>query len=153
MIPKIIQEAMYETSIMGSLNRIKDYVYYKYKNINNSTYDPKQDISNVMSFGSRNSFGTDISIIGEYFRSLCNNQYFAVVPKSTDLKYIKDFKPSYKLLSNIDFHKYKLLRLEIVKNKGYFVESNQDISINNPDVTELNINVDNLIIPEFKMLP
>ena len=42
---------------------------------------------------------------------------------SLDLKYIKDFKPSYKLLSNIDFHKYKLLRLEIVKNKGYFVES------------------------------
>ena len=139
------------TTISDKMNFVKDYVYYNFKNLFNPAYNPNQ--KDYMEVGSRKRFGTDGSINGEYFRSMSDNQYFAVASKSLENEYITWFRPSNKLPENIDFNKYKLLRLEIVKNKGYFVESNQDITINDADYTEINVPIDQLIIPEFKPLP
>ena len=126
------------TTMNDKMNHIKDYVYYNIKNMFNPVYLPGQDISDAMRNGSRNRFGTDGSINGEYFRSMSDNQYF---------------RPSNKISKNIDFNKEKLYRLEIVRNKGYFIESNQDISIINADVTEITTPFDELIITPFKPLP
>jgi hypothetical protein len=76
-----------------------------------------------------------------------------VTTKSCENRHVTDFVPSNKLPKNIDFNKHKLLRLEIVRDKGYFVESNQDIHTDNPDYTEITIPTEKLIIPEFKPLP
>ena len=135
------------------MNFVKDFVYYRIKNLFNPAYNPDQPIDDYMKNGSRQRFGTDGYINGEYFRSLSDNQYFAVATKSVELRYITFFVPSNKLPKNIDFSKEKLYRLEIVRDKKYFVESNQDITVDNPDVTEINIPIEKLIIPDFKPLP
>jgi hypothetical protein len=141
------------TTMNDKMNHIKDYVYYNIKNMFNPVYLPGQDISDAIHNGSRNRFGTDGSINGEYFRSMSDNQYFAVMDKSVRPQDITYFRPSNKISKNIDFNKEKLYRLEIVRNKGYFIESNQDISIRNADVTEITTPIDELIIPPFKPLP
>jgi hypothetical protein len=141
------------TTMNDKMNFVKDFVYYNFKNLFNPAYCPDQDISDVMDNGSRKRFGTDGSINGEYFRSMSDNQYFAVVDKSVRPKDITYFRPSNQITKEIDFKKEKIYRLEIVRNKGYFIESNQCITIKNPDVTEINTPINDLIIPEFKPLP
>jgi hypothetical protein len=51
--------------------------------------------------------------------------------------------------------KHVILRLEFVKNKQYFVEGYQAISIRNPDATAMDMSLDELrrITPEFKPIP
>lgn len=141
------------TTMNDKMNFVKDFVYYNFKNMFNPSYFPDQDISDVIQNGSRKRFGTDGSINGEYLRSMTNNQYFAVVEKSVRPQDIVYFRPSNKISKDIDFNKEKLYRLEIVRNKGYFIESNQDITIRNPDVTEITTPINELIIPTFKPLP
>jgi hypothetical protein len=137
------------TTMNDKINYVKDYVYYNFKNMFNPEYYPDKNISG----DSYKRFGTDGYINGKYFRSMTDNQYFAVIDKSIRPQDISYFRPSNKIIKNIDFNKDKLYRLEIVRNKEYFIESNQDISVKNPDVTELSIPFDELIIPTFKPLP
>jgi hypothetical protein len=141
------------TTMNDKIKFVKEYVYYNFKNLFNPVYSPEQDIHDSMQNGSRKRFGTDGSINGEYFRSMSDNQYFAVMDKSVKPQNIVYFMPSNKLPNEIDFNTKNLYRLEIVRNKGYFIESNQCISIRNADVTEINIPIDELIIPSFKPLP
>lgn len=135
------------------MNFVKDFVYYNFKNKFNPAYVLQQDINDGMENGSRKSFTTDGFINGEYFRSMTDNQYFAVVDKSIRLQDISYFRPSNKLPKEIDFNKEKLYRLEIVRNKKYFIESNQHITIRNPDITEITTPINQLIIPPFNPLP
>jgi hypothetical protein len=140
-------------TIKDKMNFVKDFVYYNFKNMFNPVYDPYQDINDSLQNGSRKRFGTDCFINGEYFRSMTDNQYFAIMNKTAKPQDVDYFIPSKYLPKEIDFNNVKLYRLEIVRHKGYFIESNQCISIKNADVTEINIPINDLIIPTFKNLP
>jgi hypothetical protein len=122
----------------------------------NPAYRSKQSYENEMKFGSRHRFHVNCHINGEYFREVSNNQYFAIVNKSTDPKNVRYFVPSTNIMNHvIDPKKEKLLRLEIVKNKKYWIESSQAIDVydENPDVVVLNTPIEDLIIPEFVPVP
>ena len=108
---------------------------------------------------------TDYHFEGEFFRSKTQNQYFCVMDKNRkvgDLSSLKnfggDFRPldqAIQMLHKYDPEKDVLLRLEFTKHKYYFVESYQAISIQNPDVTVMNMPLDELIsmTPKFEPLP
>lgn len=127
----------------------------------NPAYKSKQSVSDYMTYGSRNRFSTDHHINGEYFRSRTNNQYFCVVDKNIKINeistFVGDFRPLDVALQLRDYHpdKNKILRLEMTKNKAYFVESYQAITIRNPDVTVMNMPLEELIsiTPKFEELP
>ena len=112
----------------------------------------------------KNYFTTDYFIEGEYFRSKTNNEYFRIIDKNEYMKnsqQITHFFPSSNLSShphfkNYDPEKHVIIRLEFNKNKNYFVESNQAITVKNPDITILNnTSIDELIVntPKFINLP
>ena len=52
---------------------------------------------------------------------------------------------------NYDHDKHVILRLEFSRNKEYFVESYQAISIKNPDVTVIDMPLEELLLitPKF----
>ncbi len=135
------------------MNTIQKKIFYRLKTVFNKHYDVNQTLENKSDIGSRNNFGTDIYVNGEYFRSLSDNHYFALVDKSYNEENIKEFQPSSRMPSTIDFEKQKLYRLEIVRNKKYFVEANQNIAVSDADIFEIKTQIDNLVIPEFKPLP
>jgi len=124
----------------------------------NSAYDSNHN-NDVP--GSRNRFTTDCHINGEYFRSRTNNQYFCVVDKNVKVgelsEFMGDFRQIHNALGTRNYHpdKHVILRLEFSRNKEYFVESYQAISIKNPDVTMMNIPLKELLLitPKFEELP
>ena len=122
---------------------------------------PKAFISSIMSDNKKNNLHTDYSFNGEIFRSKTNNQYFCVVDKNKKVGELSSFNGDFRSLENaIKLHKYNpekdvILRLEFTKNKSYFVESYQAISVLNPDVTVMNMSLEELrkITPDFEPLP
>ena len=107
---------------------------------------------------------TDYHFEGEFFRSKTKNQYFCVVDKNRKVGELSqlsnfggDFRPldqAIQMLNKFDPEKNVLLRLEFTKDKYYFVESYQAISIKNPDVTIMNMPLEELIMitPKFEKL-
>jgi len=120
-----------------------------------------QSIRDFMKHGSRSNFHTDMHINGEYFRSRTDNQYFCVINKNDTIDQlygtIADFRPLHDAIRVRDYNpdKHRILRLEFTKNKGYFVESYQAISVKNPDVTIMNMPLEELLLitPKFEELP
>jgi hypothetical protein len=112
-------------------------------------------------YRSKNNFHTDIHIEGEYFRSKTTNQYFSFIDKNRKVEELSQFTADFRSLDQIienhkyDPEKHKLVRLEFTKNKLYFVESYQAITIRNPDVTLMNVPLNELlsITPKFEPLP
>ena len=127
----------------------------------NSAYRANQPVDDYFQYGSRKYFTTDTSINGEYFRSRTNNQYFCVVNKNVKIEEINSYICDFRNLEDaIKIRKYNpktdiLLRLNFEKNKSYFVESYQAITIKNPDFTIVNIPLEELkkVIPKFEPLP
>lgn len=111
------------------------------QSIFNPSYESNQSTDSWCKNGSRKYFGTDSLINGEYFRSRTDNQYFRIINKDYQIKELQKFThffPSTQLYDvEYDPIKHVIIRLEFIKNKGYFVESNQSITISNPDVTIL----------------
>ena len=127
----------------------------------NPSYRSRQTMDDRLQNGSRKDFQTDMSINGEYFRSRTNNQYFCVVDKERAIDYNRcrfmgDFRELDKALETRKYNpdKHALLRL-VFTNKPYFVESYQAITVENPDVSVVDIPLDRLrtIIPPFEPLP
>ena len=124
-------------------------------------YESNQSVNDYFKYGSKSSFATNRHINGEYFRSRTNNQYFCVVDKNTKIgelsQFVGDFREIHNALGTRNYHpdKHVILRLEFARNKEYFVESYQAISIKNPDVTVMNIPLKELLLvtPKFEELP
>ena len=102
---------------------------------------------------------TDTYINGECFLSKPNNKYFCIVDKNIKINELTrlnlEFNPINRILkSHYDSEKHIILRLEFTKNKIYFVESYQAISTYNPDVTIMNMDLNELIAitPSFEPL-
>ena len=93
----------------------------------NPTYEPNQSIESTFKNGSRNRFCTDCHVNGEYFRSKNNNEYFWIAERKSTVSDVlsrHDWIPSSKvkrILYWYDPSKHVFLRLEIKKNKQYFV--------------------------------
>ena len=129
-------------SMLGMLNNsVEDYTYFS------------KD-------GSRH-FACNCYINGEYFRSKTNNQYFSVVKKDVKLDNIHNAIYDFRELEKaIELRKYNpetdnIVRLEFSKNKKYFVESYQAIFTDNPDITIINMSLEDIreITPSFEPLP
>ena len=126
----------------------------------NPAYNSHQSMDDFWKYGSKQNFSTDRHINGEYFRSRTNNEYFCVLDKDTKIgelsHFLADFRPLHKALEtrSYDPDKNIIVRLEFTKNKAYFVESYQAISIKNPDVTVMNIPLEELLLitPKFEEL-
>lgn len=142
------------------MNTIPKAIFSYYPKIQvllNPAYEANQSYDSLWKNGSRNYFGMHAPINGEYFRSRTDNQYFNIVDKDIKIKEIKEFDhfvPSTRLFDlEYDSTKHVLVRLEFNKDKSYFVESNQCISVKNPDVTILNniTKIEELIlsVPKF----
>lgn len=127
----------------------------------NPAYEANQSHDSLWKNGSRNYFSTDCSINGEYFRSRTDNQYFRIVNKDFEIKHLYQlthfFPPNQLTIFEYDPVKHVIVRLEFSKDKSYFVESNQAITVKNPDVTVLNnvTTMEELLssIPKFVDLP
>ena len=127
----------------------------------NPAYESTQSVHDYWKYGSKNSFATDRHINGEYFRSRTNNQYFCVVDKNAQVgkisEFVGDFREIHNALGtrNYDRDKHVILRLEFARNKIYFVESYQAINIKNPDVTIMDMPIEELLLitPKFEELP
>ena len=127
----------------------------------NPTHESNQKQSYGDKYGSRSRFTTDCHINGEYFRSRTDNQYFCVVDKNAKVgelsQFVEDFREIRTALRirNYNPDKHVILRLEFTKNKEYFVENYQAINIKNPDVTVMDMPLDELleITPKFEKLP
>ena len=127
----------------------------------NPAHESNQSMHDSWKYGSRTRFQTDMHINGEYFRSRTNNQYFCVVHKNTKVgeitEFMGDFRPLKDALRIRDYNpdKHNILRLEFTRNKEYFVESYQAITVKNPDVTVMNMPLEELqlITPKFEELP
>ena len=140
-------------------------LYSGIQNKLNPAYQHKQDIRDDFKYGSRNYFGTDCAINGEYFRSKSKNEYYNIIDKNAPAKDISEltfFIPSEKLPERLKMWKYDpekhlIVRLVFDKNKKYFVESYQDINImdRNPDVIVMTVDDKELLenLPEFVPLP
>jgi len=123
----------------------------------NKAYEPNQSISNDFKYGSKKDFITDYHINGEFFRSRTDNEYFWVIKKDSKINQLSNipmFIPSYKLPERFKYFNQNecvFVRLEFTKDKKYFVESNQDITIENPDVTILDLSVKEILknTPKF----
>ena len=122
---------------------------------------PKAFISSIMSDNKKNNLHTDKQFNGEIFKTNTQNQYFCVVDKNRKVGELSSFYGDFRSLENaIKLRKYNpekdvILRLEFTKNKSYFVESYQAISVLNPDVTVMNMSLEELIkiTPKFEPLP
>jgi hypothetical protein len=127
----------------------------------NPAYNAHQSFDDYMKYGSKYSFVTDMCINGEYLRSRTNNQYFCVIDKNTKCGEISNYTGDFRKLDEaIKIRKYNpekhlILRLEFVKNKQYFVEGYQAISVRNPDVTVMDMPLEELmqITPVFEPIP
>ena len=127
----------------------------------NPTHESNQKQSYGDKYGSRSRFTTDCHINGEYFRSRTDNQYFCVVDKNAKVgelsQFVGDFREIHHALKtrNYDRDKHVILRLEFSRNKEYFVESYQAINIKNPDVTVIDMPLEELLLitPKFEELP
>lgn len=138
-------------------------IYVGVQNNLNPTYRPRQECSDVFKTGSRNIFSTDMGINGEYFRSKSKNEYYQIIDKNTQAKDISKlcfFVPSEKIKERLilwgyDSKKHLIVRLDFNKNKSYFVESYQDITITDPDVIVMTLDDKELLenLPEFTPLP
>lgn len=138
-------------------------MYAGIQNKLNPAYRHNQDIGDTFKHGSRNYFGTDCGINGEYFRSRSKNEYYNIVDKNMstrDISTLSFFVPSSKLperlhIWNYDPKKHLIVRLYFHKNKSYFVESYQDIKITNPDVIVMTADDNEVLenLPEFIPLP
>jgi len=126
----------------------------------NPAYESNQSVNDYWKYGSKNSFATDRHINGEYFRSRTNNQYFCIVDKNAPVgkisEFVGDFREIHNALGtrNYDRDKHVILRLEFARNKIYFVESYQAINIKNPDVTVIDMPLEELLLitPKFEEL-
>ena len=115
------------------------------QNVFNPSYDANESYESYYKYGSRKYFNTNCSINGEYFTSRTDNRYFRIIDKNLNVKDISGithFFPSPQLPEQMydksyDPDKHAIMFLEFTKNKSYFVESNQSITIHNPDVTIL----------------
>ena len=154
----------YNTSKMTSM--IPKALFSKYPMLDemlNPAYKSNQsmDEKDFWKYGSRSRFTTDRHINGEYFRSRTDNQYFCVVDKNAKVgelsQFVGDFREIHHALRtrNYDHDKHVILRLEFSRNKEYFVESYQAISIKNPDVTVMDMPLEELLLitPKFEELP
>lgn len=132
----------------------------------NPTYNPVQSHDDSWKHGSRRHFGTDFYINGEYFRSRTKNEYVQIVDKKKsvgDLSRQHDtfFVPLRGEMQNrldmwgYDPKKHSIVLLEFSKNKGYFVESNQDIKVAHPDVIVVSEDTDiyDLLMSRPKFVP
>ena len=85
---------------------------------------------------------TNHFIQGEQLILNTKNQYFSIINNNyqvKDLNKLTHFHPSsYLDKLNYDPSKHIIVRLEFNKNKQYFIESNQAITVDNPDVTIIN---------------
>ena len=124
----------------------------------NPAHESNQSISDWAKHGSRRHFQTDMHINGEYFRSRTDNQYFCVVDNNTNVgeisEFMGDFRPLHCLTRDYHPDTHRILRLEFTKYKEYFVESYQAITIKNPDVTVMNMPLEELLLmtPKFEPL-
>ena len=123
----------------------------------NKAYRSNQSWEDEKKYGSRNKFHVFNKINGEYFRTLSNNQYYRIVDKHADPKSFRYFWPSIWIQGKVvDPKTQKLLRLEIVRNKGYWIEGDQSIELEigvEPDVVVVETPIDDLVIPEFVPVP
>ena len=127
----------------------------------NPAYQTDKSSLDPIKYGSRNCMSTDHHINGEYFRSRTDNQYFCVIDKNTKINeismFIGDFRSLNEALRIRSYNPDKniILRLEFTKNKAYFVENYQAITIKNPDITIMNMPLEELIsiTPKFEPLP
>jgi len=127
----------------------------------NPACESNQSVNDYWKYGSRSSFATDRHINGEYFRSRTNNQYFCVVDKNAKVGKLSEFVGDFREIRNAletrsyDPDKHVILRLEFSRNKVYFVESYQAINIKNPDVTIMDMPIEELLLitPKFEELP
>ena len=127
----------------------------------NPSYKLYQSSDDFWTYGSRSNFSTNMYINGEYLRSRTNNQYFCVVDKNIKLcdihKRSGEFRKLDEVLklSNYNPEEHNILRLEIMKNKKYFVEGYQAVYGENSDVTIMNMSLEELrqITPKFEPLP
>jgi hypothetical protein len=133
----------------------------------NSAYQPLQSYEDSYKHGSRRHFGTDNSINGEYFRSRSKNEYFQIIEKKMSVGDLSigiirnRFIPLRGEMENrldlwgYDPKKHSIVLLEFSKNKGYFVESNQDVQTDHPDVTIMSDDTDiyDLLMSRPKFVP
>ena len=128
----------------------------------NPAYDANESHASYNAHGSRKYFNTNVSINGEYFRSRSDNRYFRIVSKDCDINHLSDlthFYPDSILSSelydkNYDPNKHAVVILQFTKNKRYYVESNQAITVDNPDVTILlNKDITELLTDRPKFVP
>jgi hypothetical protein len=128
----------------------------------NPAYDANESYVSYKTHGSRKYFNTNVSINGEYFRSRSDNRYFHIITKDYEIKHISNithFFPDSDLSDqlydiNYDPNKHVIVLLQFTKNKGYFVESNQAITVANPDVTILlNKDITELLTDRPKFIP
>ena len=118
-------------------------------------------------YKSNNKFCRDNSVSGEVFRLHSDNQYFAIVHKDTKISDLKSFSrfvpldhikepndlwPASRVLDETECI---LVRLEMTKNKKYFIEGDQTITSFNPDVTVMNMPLHKVrqITPAFVPVP
>lgn len=138
--------------------------YTGVQNILNPAYRSDQSFNDFRKYGSRDLFCTDYSINGEYFRSKTKNEYFQMVDKDCkveDLSKLAFFIPSEKLSGRLydwgyDPKKHSIVCLSFSKYKSYFVENNQDIKVDRPDVIVLSdMEIEELLLysPKFVNLP
>lgn len=136
------------------------FTYPIFESLFNRAYEPNQSINDAFKYGSKTNFSTDHHINGEYFRSRTDNQYFCVVEKEVNVgelsQFIGDFRPIDDALKIRTYNsdKHIILRLEFMKHKAYFLESYQAISIKNPDVTVMDMPLEELLMitPKFEPL-
>ena len=110
---------------------------------------------------SNKNFTTNNCIDGEEFRYHSKNNYYQIVNKNIkidDLSKIKTFYPLKNLSNTLDVRKYDpkthlIVLLEFNKNKEYFIESNQDIFVDSPNVVVLNnVNIIDLLINDYDFI-
>jgi hypothetical protein len=162
-LPNTIQYQMQKSNTTIMFSTAIRSLYSGIQNWSNPAYQHKQDIGDDFKYGSRNYFGTDCAINGEYFRSKSKNEYYNIVDKESPAKDISEltfFIPSEKLPERLKMWKYDpekhlIVRLAFDKNKRYFVESYQDINITdrNPDVMTVDDKELLANLPEFVPLP
>ena len=161
MVPILLTQILYEVyTSMSIIPKALFAVLPQY--VFNTAYDANESYASYKTHGSRKHFNTNVSINGEYFRSRSDNRYFRIITKDYDIKHISNithFFPDSDLSdqlydTNYDPNKHAIVLLHITKNKGYFVESNQAITVDNPDVTILlNKDITELLTDRPKFVP
>ncbi len=132
----------------------KLFNFYNSNDSNNSN-----DLKNTKN--TKNKFVTGSSVEGDYFRSKTNSHYFFIVDKDTPLNVISKGCVEFRDLGEIcrlkeyDPLKHTILRLEVTKNKSYYLETYQAVAVDNPSFTVMNISLEEIIstLPPFQNIP